>query len=329
MDYKLNVSCLRPGDVILIGYNDRISKEIQQRTNSLYSHAMLYWYGSVIHASDIVVTENPSRFLFKEDEHVCILRLKDDFWNIIRIISLIDYARTFVGTFYDKSALTKLQKGKSASPKENRQMCARFIAQCFDYVCLDLVDGDYGLCTPEDIYQSKIMKRVEPPLVRATPKDIEFAESCDVTKLQHAAIREFLISLKKKFPAEDIVSLNQLEGFIEQHPSNGMCVLELLRQTCYFDLWKLEKENCPYNYDVDAFKKKWEDDSVNQAIAIVEDGERIIREQQSSIFAYEHKITTIGDIEYYRQMITLRNNIINTANERIAIAKQVLAQHKS
>lgn len=45
MHYKLNVGLLVPGDIILVGYNDKDSREIQKRTNSKYSHAMLYWKG--------------------------------------------------------------------------------------------------------------------------------------------------------------------------------------------------------------------------------------------------------------------------------------------
>ena len=328
MPYILNVSSLKLGDIILVGYNDPNSREIQQRTQSLYSHAMLYWHGSVIHAADIVITENPSRMLFEEDESVCVLRLKPEYWNSMRIEALIDYARTFVGTFYDKRALNAMRDGKNVQPKENRQMCARFVAQCYDYVCLDLVDGDYELCTPQDIYNSKIMIRVEPSLLQATPDDIEFAKSYDVTQLQYKSIKVFLLSLKRKFPEEDIVSLNQLEEFIEHNPVYGDCALKLLEQTEYFDLWRKEKKYCPYNYDPDAFKKMWKDKTVNQALAIVKDGKRIIEEKQRDILAYENKISTIGSIEYYRQMIDLRNNIIETAKEMIAVAEQVLTDYQ-
>lgn len=72
MKYKLNLNVLEPGDIILVGYNDNNSRKIQEATNSSYSHAMLYWYESIVHASDIVITENPSRMLFEEDEEVCI-----------------------------------------------------------------------------------------------------------------------------------------------------------------------------------------------------------------------------------------------------------------
>lgn len=323
MRYKLNVQALEPGDIILVGYHDEDSREIQRRIDSLYSHAMLVCYSSIIHASDIVITENPSRMLFAEDEPVCVLRLKDEFWNKMRIDDMIKYARSLVGTFYDRKALVALRDGKKVEPKENRQMCARYVAQCYDNVCLDLVDGDYELCTPEDINNSKIMRRVEKPLLEATKEDEEFAESLDVTLLQFWAIKDFLISLKRKFPNEDIVSLDQLEDFIVHNPSVGDEVLELLRRTDYFDLWAKEKEHCPYNYSVDAFKEKWKDNAARMAIDVEKDSERIIVEKQRDIMAYERKIADIGDLEYYRQMITLKCNIIEAAKERIAVAKQV------
>lgn len=322
MKYKLNVSCLVPGDIILVGYNNAIGREIQRRTNSLYSHAMLFWHDSIIHASDIVITENPSRMLFDEDEAVCVLRLKPGCWNKLAIQALIKHARTFVGTYYDIEALIAMKRGMVVVPNANRQMCAKFVAQCYKHVCLDLVN-DFELCTPEDIRKSDLLMEIPNPLLEATQWDIDFTESYDVTKDQHTAIKSFLEALNKRYPGEDIVSLNQLEDFIERNPSEGDCVLGLLKQTDYFNLWEIEKKNCAYNYNADAFKDMWKDKSATMACVVEKDSERIIEEKQRDIAEYEHKIETIGDIEYYREMIALRNNIIAAAKERIEVARQV------
>lgn len=322
MKYKLNVGCLEPGDVILVGYNDKKSREIQRRTNSLYSHAMLFWYGSIIHASDIVITENPSRMLFDEDEAVSVLRLKPDKWNGLAIQCLIDYARTFVGTYYDIDALIAMKKGRDVVPHPNRQMCAKFVAQCYEYVCLDLVE-DYELCTPEDIHKSDLLTEIPNPLLKTTQWDIDFAESYDVTKDQHKAIKDFLEALNKQYPDVDIVSLNQLEDFIMKNPSEGDCVLGLLRQTAYFNLWEIEKKNCGYNYNADAFKDMWKEKSATMACVVEKDSVRIIEEKQRDIAEYERRIESIGEIEYYREMIVLRNNIIAVSKERIEVARQV------
>lgn len=323
MQYKLKIQSLLPGDIILVGYNDIRSRIIQNRTNSQFSHAMLYWYGSIIHASDIVITMNPSRQLFKEDEAVCVLRLKEDRWNWFAIREIIMKARSMVGTYYDTEALKAMAKGEEVVPNPNRQMCSKFVAQCYEYVCIDIVD-DYELCTPEDIHNSNLLEEVPNPLLEATDEDIAFAKSKDVTEVQFATILNFLNALNKKFPNEDIVSLDQLEDFIERNPSNGDCVLELLKQTDYFDLWKIEKEYCPYNYDVDTFKQMWKGNSATMAIAVEKESERIIAEKREEIKVYEHKIETIGDIKYYREMIALRNNIIGASKERIEVAEQVM-----
>lgn len=322
MKYKINVSCLVPGDIILVGYNNATGREIQRRTNSQYSHVMLFWHGSIIHASDIVITENPSRMLFDEDEAVCVLRLKPDKWNELAIRCLIDHARTFVGTYYDIEALIAMKKGREVVPHPNRQMCSKFVAQCYEHVCLDLVE-DYELCTPEDIRKSDLLTEIPDSLLKATQWDIDFAKSYDVTKDQHKAIKDFLEALNKQYPDVDIVSLNQLEDFIMKNPSEGDCVLGLLKQTDYFNLWEIEKEHCPYNYDVEEFKKMWKGNAGRMACEVENDSVRIIEEKQGDIAEYERRIETIGDIEYYREMIALRKNIIAVSKERIEVARQV------
>jgi len=327
MQYKLNVGVLEPGDIILVGYNDDNARQIQERTKSLYSHAMLYWYGSIIHAADIVITANPSRLLFEEDEPVRILRLKQEHRRPLQIKCLIEYARSFVGTFYDIEALHAMRDGEEVKPNPNRQMCSKFVAQCYDYVCLDLVE-DYELCSPEDINRSDLLCEVEDPLLEATQEDIDFTKSFDVTKKQFKAIWYFLRILNRKFPEEDIVSLKQLEAFVEKNPSKADEVLDLLNQTEYFRLWELEKEHCQYLYNEEEFINKWRDCAVKQAIAVKNDCQRIIEEKRGDILAYKMKIETIGDIAYYRKMIELRENIISTAEERFAMAEKVLAKKR-
>lgn len=322
MLYKLNVKLLLPGDIILTGRNGKNSREIQQRTNSKYSHAMLYWYGSILHASDIVITANPSRMLFEENEAVCVLRLKDGSWNWFAIQIMIGYARSFVGTYYDMETLIAMRKGQKVNPNENRQMCARYVAQCYDYVGIDIVE-EYEQCTPEDILKSKKLKDVPGTLIEATQEDIDFANSYDVTEVQHKAIKKSLELLNKKYPKEDIVCLNQIEGYIKDNPSNSDSILEILKQTDYFRLWEIEKEHCPYSYDVEGFKNMWKGNAARMACEVERDSKRIIEEKEGEINVYEHWIETIGDLKYYKEMIALKKNIIAAAKERVAVAIKV------
>ncbi len=324
MKYKLNLNNILPGDIILVGYNTDEGREIQRRTKCDYSHAMLYWYDSIIHASGIVITENPSRQIFNEDEKVCVLRLKNEYQQPLRISTLIEYARSFVGTFYDKKALTDMKNGKEPTPKKNRQMCAKFVAQCFEYVLCDLVD-DYETCTPKDILQSELLFVVNDPLVVASETDILLANDYenDVTLNQYWAIHDFLISFKKAFPDEDVVTLCQVEEFIANNPDQDQTVLNLLSQTEYFCLVDMEKEKNPYLYNMDLFLEKFKDDSSYYACTIRSSSERIIDEKEKDIKYYEGRIQMFGNLEYYRSMIELRRRIISNAKERIDVANQV------
>lgn len=324
MKYKLNLQVLLPGDIILVGYNDERSREIQRRTECEYSHAMLFWYDSIIHASDIVMTENPSRLVFDEDEKVCILRLKEEYHQELRIGMLINYARSFVGTFYDQKALHALEKGREPLYRKNRQMCAKFVAQCFGYVCCDFVE-DYETCTPKDILNSNLLEKVENPLVLATESDILFANDYEnnLPLRQFSAIRDILISFKRSFPQEDVVTLNQVEEFVGRNPDKSKTVLDLFRKTEYFQLVDIEKENNPYLYDMDLFLEEYKENSSIQACKIRDSSQRIVDEKENDISEYQNRIKLIGDLEYYRAMIDLRQRIISNAKERIRVADQV------
>lgn len=79
MRYKLDHSKLAPGDVILVGTPDNLSKEVRERTNCDYSHAMLMWDDSLLHASKVIIPENPSRMLYDEGSKACVL---GGFWYL-------------------------------------------------------------------------------------------------------------------------------------------------------------------------------------------------------------------------------------------------------
>lgn len=327
MKYILNIQKLEPGDIILVGYNDEESRQIQERTNSLYSHAMLYWYDSLIHASSIVITENPSRLLFEKDENVCVLRLNDEYRQELRISHLIEHARSFVGTLYDKEALDAMAEDKEFIPNQNRQMCAKFIAQCFESVCADLVD-DYEKCSPQDLINTDVVHQINDVLIEATPQDVDFANSRDVTYLQFGAIFSIINRLRKKFPEADIMSLMQLETFLESNPVHDGAIVEIMSKTDYFDLWHLEREYCPYLYDVEAYKDSCFDNKIKMAIDIIKGSERIIKEKKAMKDHYTELMRKIGKLEYYKKMYELQDNIIENANKRIEVARAYLAENR-
>lgn len=187
MKYKLDLSKLTPGDVILVGTPDNLSREIRERTNCEYSHAMLMWDDSLLHARRVIIPENPSRRLYDEGSKACVLRLKEQPGKDLRIYDLLEYARNLVGTYYDYEAVLAIKRGKQPVYNPNRQTCSKFVAECFDHVCLDVVK-DYESCTPADLFASDSFDHIEDVLVEASEWDEEFANSKDVTKLQFEAI---------------------------------------------------------------------------------------------------------------------------------------------
>lgn len=326
MKYKLNLKVLRPGDIILVGYNDSRSREIQKRTNSKYSHAMLLGDGCIIHASDIVITENPSRQLFEEDEAVCVMRLEPESWFEIRIANVISYAKNLVGTLYDQDALYAMRDGKEVTANPNRQMCAKFVAQCYQEAGYIPIHENVDLCTPEDLSKADDFVTVENPIVVANDWDIDYANrKPDVTYEQFRSLKSFLIRMLIKYPKADIMNLMQLEHFIESNPEVNTEVLEELQRTKYFDLWKNESEYCPFLYDVKLFLEFWKTDSQEKAFEVIRESKKIISDRSSMLQYYDEKIRTIGDLAYYKAMKDLQNNIISKANERIAVAQNALA----
>lgn len=324
MKYLIDTKKLQPGDIILAGYNDDTSKQIQERTNSVYSHAMLFGDGYIIHASNIVITGNPCRDLYEEGENVCILRLKGENRNPMRINFLLSYAKSFVGTLYDTEALDAMKEGLEVIPNRNRQMCARFVAQCFEHVCIDLVE-DYETCSPQDLINLDEVDIISDVLVQADPQEVAFAESPDVTKDQFLAILSIINRLRKKYPDADIMSLQQLELFIEENPTESLDILSIMNKTDYFDLWRLERQKCSYLYDINAYKEcPYFKDKILQAKQIIDDSLAIIEERKQMKDYYEKQIKNVGQLEYYKRMLLLQDNIISSANDRIKMARSYL-----
>lgn len=323
MKYKLNLALLRPGDIVLAGYNDNRSRRIQKETNSKYSHAMLVWYDSLIHAGDIVITENPSRQLFDEDEAVCVLRLKNRPGTQMQISFLIQYALRYVGTLYDTEALKSMIKGEKPNYNPNRQMCSKFVAQCFEYVCRDLVD-DADSCSPQDLYDSDEVEIIQDVLIKANEWDEKFANSPDVTYRQYRVICDFIKELNKRYPQADIMSFQQLHTFLSKQPEKSDEVTKLLEEVGYMDLWQKEEELCPYLYDKNKFKDFFEENQINQALSVKKGSERIIHEKMQEIEGFKDLIAQNGNLSYYNAQINLFDNIIKNAQKRIEVANQVL-----
>lgn len=326
MRYKLDHSKLAPGDVILVGTPDNLSKEVRERTNCDYSHAMLMWDDSLLHASKVIIPENPSRMLYDEGSKACVLRLKEQPGNDLRIYNLLKYARSLVGTYYDFEAVFAIKRGKKPVYNSNRQTCSKFVAECFGYVCLDVVK-DYESCTPADLYASESFDHIEDILVEANEWDEEFAKSKDVTKLQYEAIVNVIETLWRWYPDADIMSLEQLNHFVNTNPTEANRISQLLSEVGYYNLWEKEQEYCPYLYDAEQFKSFWRNDAVIAAIKMKNRSEKIVVEKDVLSTYFHECLSKYGDNDYFHAMLQLQFKVIESANKRIEVANKILEEN--
>lgn len=326
MKRKLNIENLWLGDVILIGRTDAMSKAICEKTGSRYSHAMLMWNGALIHVSDLVITTNPSRLLLDNDESICVLRLRSRYWSRVVVFWVTEYARNLVGTLYDKDYVNAMYRGDVLEYSTNRQTCSRFIAQCFAYVGINLVD-DIIACTPENLRRSKFFKVVKKSTLPATDRDILYANTPDVTEIQNRAILSIIRRLYVKYPKADIMSLSQLENFVEKNPQESDTVLGEMKKTEYFNLYDYEERFCSYLYDVKKFEEQWGVNNYSMARSVLNDSKRILKERLAMMVYYEEKYNTEIPLAYYREMMNLQRRIITGCEKRIAIAQQILGNN--
>lgn len=326
MKYKLNLGILQPGDIVLVGTPDRLSQEIRERINCDYSHAMLMWDDSLLHASKVIISENPSRILYDEGSKACVLRLKEQPGRDLRIQNMLDYGRTLVGTYYDFEAVLAIRRGEQPVYNPNRQTCSKFVAECFDYVCLEVVK-DYESCTPADLFASDSFDHIEDVLIEASEWDIEYAESKDVTKLQYYAIVKTVEKLAEWYPQAEIMSFEQLNQFVINNLAEANRVSQLLADVGYYNLWEKEQEYCPYLYDAEHFKTFWKSDAVIAAIKMKKSSEKIVVEKEVLATYFHECLTKYGDNDYYNAMLQLQFKVIESANKRIAVANKILEEN--
>lgn len=220
-------------------------------------------------------------------------------------------------------ALVDMKNNSPVRSNPNRQMCAKFVAECFDYVCVDLVK-DYETCTPEDIRSSQLLIKVSDPLVPASDFDILFKKTPSVLERQQVAISTFLKSVRGLLPGEDIVSFKQLKQYIIKHPECDEDVVGLMKQTEYLELWKIEEELCHYLYNESEFTAYWGDNAVAMAFDVIQGSKRMILVKDGENSKYGNLIDIVGDLSYYRTIIDLNKHIIKNAQKRIDIANKVL-----
>lgn len=325
--YIFDINKLQPGDIILQRYEGNTNSEmIRKKTGSLYSHAMLYLgQSSIIEAGDIVETNNPVRILIEDPKTVCVKRLKHEYYNEELIIDAIVYAREAYGTEYSVMEAIRALKKPTTAIEPNRQICTRLVAQSFAKAGLHIVDNsDY--CTTKDIEESACLFDVEDFLKEATQEDIDFADSYNVLDDQ----TEFTKGVLEKASAllnEDVQTIEQLTNMACKYPDKAQGLCDIVRESGYLNLWELEKDAHPHEYNTELFAEKYKDhlqEATNQTIDINESLKQLyeqnLRFLQIGCFLY-------GENAYLEMMINLYEKLIKLCNQRSMVAILALSKN--
>lgn len=320
------MSKLLPGDIILTkDPNSELSRRVMASTKSDYSHAMIYVNGSsCIGAEKKVQARNLARLLFDDPKNTCVLRIKKEYLSPITIDAAIYYARLVVGNPYSMSDALRLEMGRTDNSTFDTQICTRLVAKAFAFSGLKIVDN-VEMCTPQEILESNCFEKHWDCLREANDFDIRFAESYDVTEDMRKSTEKLFDSLKIINEGK-IRSMQALTNYLIEHPEVDETVCELLQQSGYLNVLKIEEVKNTYNYDKDVFIDFYgEDNAYEAAISALEENlEGINRYEQECKYLIKKYFASGCKLRYLIMMIELYKQIVEQYQKRILVCYEVI-----
>lgn len=244
---KINASVLNVGDIILTTTNTLISRSIRSITRSDISHAMLYVdsYSVIDSTGDGVHGSNTQRLFYDDNCEIYALRLERKITKE-ELKKVISYARSCIGTEYTKTEAAKtIIGGKTKASK--KQFCSRFVARAFAYADIFLVD-DPDFCTPDELLNSKLLKRIENSKKVVTSNDLAVNEIFNIPQLMRE-IENFILKGARKSDSS-IQSFSDMDSFLIKNPRHDSYFSTLYLKSGYLDVWKVEKNKNEWHYDI-------------------------------------------------------------------------------
>lgn len=313
--YLYDLSRLMPGDIILMRIpGDEISERVMAATQSEFSHAMLYvGDSSYIEASKRVVARNPARLLFDSKDDTCVLRIKNEYYNIDTIEKAIVYVREVVGNPYAYADALRMEVGRTDKYSEDMQICTRLVTKAFAKSGINLVEN-IEMCTPRQLQQSEYVDVHRDYLKIASDFDLRFAASYDVTDDMINAIFKLFDSLQS-FGNGKIRTMERLIKHVIEHQEDDRAIAKLLKESGYLDVLKTEEDKNRYNYDKEEFINYYGENAYEAAICSLETNWR-----GEYRFSQEYNLL----IKEYFQC----GNGSHTLIQLIALDKQIIEQHR-
>lgn len=329
MPYKLDISRLDKGDIILIrDLNNALSRRVMETTSSNYSHAMLYTtQSSVIEAGNIVHSTNTQGLIIENPDDILVLRLKDmpDRENIITKAEL--YVRNLIGMSYAWRDAKKIaDKVDTPVKEENRQLCTRLVAEAFQYGGVNLVkDVEFPVCN--DLENSELLEKVDEVLLPASEEDVKFAEEINngLTPKQTKIIAEILSEARKLF-GTDIQNFDQLTEASYLKPENVRELTKIIEESGYLSLWKEEMEANPYWYDVELFRDNFQEDSFAVAMSHLPVAVEIMIKNTIMLLTLLNTERINGSNEFIDLKIDLYWKLWDIAKLRVSVLEEIIRE---
>lgn len=327
--YIAPISELLSGDILLMRFHDENSLTVMEKTNSTFSHATIY-LGDTSYAEATrdrgVIANNLQRQLFPNEDDFVVLRLKSEYYTPTLIDKTIYRVRELIGTAYGVLEAVRIAEiehrpdnGKPISP--NRQTCTRLVAQAFHDSGLDIV-YNYAYCSPEEILRSNKFVQLPLKLIPATEKDIAFANSenpiLDFVDAQYL----FLLNARK-VTKEDLQTPQQITDFVYSHPEFDKAVSEVLKDSNYLEIYKLEEKLNPWHYDTDEFKKKYEGEEVDAAYELQRTSKHLMNLYKQNLIGICERYDET-QMTYFGLIKDLYEHLVEQCQRRIDVAENIV-----
>ncbi|MBI4995964.1 MAG: hypothetical protein HZC22_03515 [Rhodocyclales bacterium] len=246
---RLNDSTLQVGDIILTTTTAKVSKTIRVATKSDVSHAMVYVEKhSVIDATtEGVQARNTQRLIFGDECAVHALRLRGGL-SAADVQAICNFARGQVGTQYSAKEAVRTAMWGTPRTKTRKQFCSRLAAQAYASVGIQLVD-DPDYCTPVELKNSVLLREVEAVTVPVTAEEAAAWERHpDKPQMMRDTINAVLEGARRK--NKQIQNFDDLHAHLAHYPEDDAYMCDILEQSGYLTLWRVEQVTNPWQYDL-------------------------------------------------------------------------------
>ncbi|EMZ5852325.1 TPA: hypothetical protein PXR14_003852 [Yersinia enterocolitica] len=321
--YILDLSVLKPGDIILEHGYKQHSLLIMKVTGSHYSHAMLYEGSTIIEATSSggVFSKIPNRFAVVNEHDIKVLRLVNEISpSEMEIITTT--SRTLVGSSYSKSEV--IRAGRKKKPRNEvvtGQFCSRLVAQCYNEGGIKLVDN-VNYCSPADLENSHhLLIKVDNAVKEATEEELVHALAPTIHKKHKESTVQWVkaakkILMKSGVKAETINDIYSATLNLK-NPKVDKLILKAIKASGHYTFYLEDKVVNPFRYDVQKFENKVGlnlneiDSEIHKEISIVKTHSVNLNNAEKYFKAYPSCLMA-AEVDLYK-------NILGITNERLKV----------